>query len=105
MAGLERFKHQFKHFKTLRILNLSNNKLCQDEGHDTRQLREVLLAVKDNLEELYIAENQIKDPDMLDFIVEPICKMTKLKVLALPRNHLTRFGSVGLLAQIVEYRQ
>ena len=42
---------------------------------------------------------------MLDFIVEPICKMTKLKVLVLPRNHLTRLGSVGLLAQIVEYRQ
>ena len=28
MAGLERVKHQFKHFKTLKILNLSNNKLC-----------------------------------------------------------------------------
>ena len=31
--------------------------------------------------------------------------MSKLKVIAFPRNHLTRLGSVGLLAQMVEYKQ
>ena len=64
-----------------------------------------MLAVKDQLEELYISENQIKDPDMLDFLLEPLCQMPNLKVLVMARNTLTRLGSVGLLAQMVAYKQ
>lgn len=105
MPGLGRFKQQFRNFKQLKVLNLSNNKLCNDEGHDTREFRDVLLAVKDQLEELYISENQIKDPDMLDFLLEPLCQMPKLRVLVMARNTLTRLGSVGLLAQMVTYKQ
>ena len=54
------------------MLNLSNNKLCAEEQYDIRQFRDVLHAVKTNLQELYIAENQIKDADMVDFLAEPI---------------------------------
>jgi len=59
MHGLARFKLQFSRFKCLKTLRLSNNKLCVEEGHDTRQFRDVLAAVSDNLEELYIEENSI----------------------------------------------
>ena len=72
MNGLSRFKDHFKQFKQLEVLNLSNNKLCAEEQYDIRQFRDVLHAVKTNLQELYIAENQIKDADMVDFLAEPI---------------------------------
>ena len=59
----------------------------------------MLHAVKENLQELYIAENQIKDADMVDFLAEPISQMPKLKTLVLARNGvLSKYGSAGLLA-------
>ena len=57
MNGLSRFKDHFKQFKQLAVLNLSNNKLCAEEQYDIRQLRDLLHAVKGNLQELYLAEN------------------------------------------------
>lgn len=42
VAGLSRFKHTFKKFKSLKVLNLSNNKLCADEENDTREFRDCL---------------------------------------------------------------
>jgi hypothetical protein len=57
MPGLARFKHTFKQFKCLKVLNLSNNKLCQEEEHDTRDFRDTLAAVGHSLEELLIMEN------------------------------------------------
>lgn len=61
IPGLTRFKDQFSNFKRLRVLNLGNLKLAIDETSDKRPLKDVLLAVKDTLEELHICENQIKD--------------------------------------------
>jgi len=61
IQGLTRFKDQFSNFKRLRVLNLGNLKLAIDETSDKRPLKDVLLAVKDTLEELHICENQIKD--------------------------------------------
>ena len=57
MAGLDRFKTMFSKFKKLRILNMGNSKLCIDEGSDKRPLRDVLTAVGDTIEELYLSEN------------------------------------------------
>ena len=45
VPGLSRFKHTFKKFKCLKVLNLSNNKLCADEGNDTREFSEGVLTV------------------------------------------------------------
>ena len=42
---------------------------------------------------------------MVDFLLEPLCQMPNLKVLVMARNTLTRLGSVGLLAQMVAYKQ
>ena len=55
-AGLSRFKSSFKQFKTLKILNLTNNKLCPVEAGlgDVREFRDTLDAVAHSLEELYI---------------------------------------------------
>jgi Ran GTPase-activating protein (RanGAP) involved in mRNA processing and transport len=72
VPGLSRFKHTFKRLSCLKVLNLSNNKLCADEGNDTREFRDCLYAVASTLEELYIDQNQIKDPEMTDFLLEPI---------------------------------
>ena len=57
MPGLSRFKHTFKQFKCLKVLNLSNNKLCMEEGNDTRDFRDCLQSVAHSLEELLIMEN------------------------------------------------
>ena len=66
----------------------------------------MLHAVKENLQELYIAENQIKDADMVDFLAEPISQMPKLRILVLARNGvLSKYGSAGLLAQMAQYKQ
>jgi Leucine-rich repeat (LRR) protein len=82
------------------VLNLSNNKLCADEGNDTREFRDCLAAVAHSLEELLIMENQIEDPEMLDFLMEPISQMSNLKHLNLSRNMLTGLSIVGLMQQI-----
>ena len=57
MRGLARFRQHLVNLSKLRHLNISNNKLCADEGHDTRELRDALLSVKDTVEELFISEN------------------------------------------------
>jgi hypothetical protein len=57
MQGLSRFKHTFKQFKQLKYLNLSNNKLCADDGNDTQEFRDCLQSVAHSLEELEIMEN------------------------------------------------
>jgi Ran GTPase-activating protein (RanGAP) involved in mRNA processing and transport len=54
VPGLSRFKHTFKKFKCLKVLNLSNNKLCADEGNDTREFRDCLESVAHSLEELWV---------------------------------------------------
>ena len=42
MTGLQRFKSQFAKFDNLQVLHLASNKLCNDEGVDTRQFRDAL---------------------------------------------------------------
>ena len=101
MPGLSRFKHTFKQFKCLKVLNLSNNKLCNEEGNDTKEFRDCLQSVAHSLEDLLIMENQIEDPEMIDFIMEPISKMNNLKSLNLSRNKLTGLGIVSLLNRII----
>ncbi len=63
MEGLEHLKENFKQFKCLRILNLSSNKLFLMPNHRTENLRDMLLDVKDTLEELHLAENTIEKQD------------------------------------------
>jgi hypothetical protein len=101
VPGLSRFKHTFKRFRQLKVLNLSNNKLCADEGNDNREFRDCLDAVAHSLEELLIMENQIENPEMISYLMEPISKMLNLKHLNISRNMLTGLGIVGLMQQIV----
>jgi Ran GTPase-activating protein (RanGAP) involved in mRNA processing and transport len=75
MKGLERFKSSFTKFKSLKRLVLSNNKLCVEKDADTRHFRDVLLAVKDSLQELKIGENGIDDSDMIDFLIPAFTQM------------------------------
>ena len=62
---------------------------------------DLLFEIKENLEELYLAENQISDYD-LNYVVDPLCQMPKLKVFAIPRNAITNVGIVNLITKIVE---
>ena len=85
------------------MLNLGNLKLAIDEATDKRPFRDVLLAVKDTLEELHIQENQIKDPDFINLLIEPICQMPHLRHLNYARNGgITGKGTVGLIARMTE---
>lgn len=63
MEGLEHMKEHFKMFKNLKVLNLSSNKLFLMPNHRTENLRDMLLDVKDTLEELHLAENTIEKLD------------------------------------------
>ena len=83
LTGLKRFANHFSKFKRLQSLGLSNNKLCIEEGSDTRIFADVLRSVSHTLEELSIAENSISDADMVDFLAPAIAKMSKLQKLDL----------------------
>lgn len=102
-AGLSRFKHSFKNFKCLKVLNISNNKLCPVEPGlgDVREFRDTLEAVAHSLEELSICENRIGDPEMVDFLMEPIARMANLRNLNISRNLVSGIGIVGLLERII----
>ncbi len=96
LTGLGKFCTAFSKFKDLRKLNLNNNKLCVEDGHDSSIFQSALEAVSSHLEELRICENSIRDEDMVNFLTPAICKMTNLKVLELSRNPITVIGLVGL---------
>ena len=103
IPGLAHFKTQFRGFKRLRVLNLGTNKLANEEETDKREFRDVLDAVKDTLEELHINENQIKDNDFINFLLDTLAQMPKLRHLNMARNGgLTRLGSVGLITRMSE---
>jgi len=63
MEGLEHMREHFKMFKNLKVLNLTSNKLFLMPNHRTENLRDMLLDVKDTLEELHLAENLIEKLD------------------------------------------
>jgi len=102
MQGLANFKSAFAQFQQLRRLNLSNNKLCAEEGNETKHLREIFLSVASTLETLQIAENSICDAEMTEFLQLPISSMPRLKSLDLSRNPLTGNSIVSLYAEIVK---
>ena len=102
-AGLKRFKEQFKLFKNLRFLSLSNNKLCKSvdaifNHQDHMEIKEVLLACGSGLEELEMCENSMEDKSMTKYLAEVIGgKMPHLKRLNLAKNPISGEGLVCLL--------
>lgn len=61
------------------------------------------MAVKENIEELHIHENAIKDDVFVEFVIEPISQMKKLKHLNIAKNGtLTKASIVGLLTIMLE---
>ncbi len=102
LRGLQRFANHFKKFVQLKKLGLSNNKLCIEEGHDTRLFADVLVSVSNTVEELTIAENSIQDADMVDFLIPALATMSKLTTIDLSRNPLTKFGIVGLVYETMQ---
>ena len=87
MEGLEHMKEHFKLFKRLRVLNLSSNKLCLMPNHRTENLRDMLMEVKETLEELHLAENTIENKDF-DILAPAIAKMSKLRYLNCTKNRI-----------------
>jgi hypothetical protein len=61
MHGLEHLYDHFKLFKNLKVLNMSSNKLFMMPDIRVENLRDMLYDIKDNLEELYLAENSMEN--------------------------------------------
>jgi hypothetical protein len=61
------------------------------------------MSVKENIEELHIHENAIKDDTFVEFCIEPISQMKKLKHLNIAKNGcLTKASIVGLVKRMTE---
>lgn len=93
--GLHKFKSSFAKFTKLRKLNLNLSKLCT-QGEDVRHFRDLLQAVATNITDLSISENNVKDCDMVDFLIPAISQMKNLKTFEISRNPVSKFGIVGL---------
>lgn len=63
MQGLEHLKVHFRQFQSLKVLKLTSNKLFLMPDHRTEHLKEMLLDIKDTLEEFHIAENAMEKAD------------------------------------------
>ena len=75
------------------MLNLGNLKMgaFEEDDHNNRaqhmnELKEVIEAVSENLEELHIHENALTDEDFYLTLLPSISKMPKLRMLNLARN-------------------
>jgi len=64
LGGLTTIKDDFTLFKRLKVLKLGGTKLFKDEPHLTEDLRDMLLAIRNQLTELYIPSNTMRDEDL-----------------------------------------
>ena len=87
MEGLEHLKEHFKMFRNLKILNLTSNKLFLMPNHRTENLRDMLLDVKDTLEELHLGENTIEKSDF-DILAPGLAALPHLKYLNCTKNRI-----------------
>jgi Ran GTPase-activating protein (RanGAP) involved in mRNA processing and transport len=87
MEGLEHIREHFKMFKCLKILNLTSNKLFLLPNHQTENLRDMLLDVKDTLEELHLGENTIEKADF-DILAPGLASLYRLKYLNCTKNRI-----------------
>ena len=85
MVGIERLKECFSLFKTLKVLNLSANKLFIESPHRTEDLRDMLVEVRKTLTDLDISENAMRCED-LHILTPAIVLLTKLQRLNISRN-------------------
>jgi len=87
MEGLEHLREHFKMFKKLKVLNLTSNKLFLLPNHRTENLRDMLLDVKDTLEELHLGENIFKKSDF-DILAPGLACLNHLKRLNFTKNRI-----------------
>lgn len=82
---------------------MGNLRLDLRENSDRQIFANVLMAVKDTLEELQIHENGISEEVFLSHFVGPLSSMPRLKFLNLGKNgQLNENCSVHLLNSMVE---
>lgn len=88
------------------MLNLGSLRMVMQERQEKQVFHDLLMSVKENIEELHIHENAIKDDTFVEFLIEPIAQMKKLKHLNIAKNGcLTKASIVGLVARMTELWQ